>query len=157
MKLKLLFITLLGSAATLFSQSMLTIGSGASLTVSVSADICADSISGTIQGGGTICGNPNSVEIHTGNELPIEFALEQNYPNPFNPTTKISWQSPVSGWQTLKVFDILGNEISLLVNQFLEAGYYSTEFDAATLTSGVYIYRLEVGDKIFIKKMTLVR
>lgn len=157
MKLKLLFIALLGSAATLFSQSMLTIGSGASLTVSVGSDICADSISGTIQGGGTICGNPNSVEIQIGKELPIEFALEQNYPNPFNPTTKISWQSPVSGWQTLKVFDILGNEISLLVNQFLDAGYYSTEFNASSLTSGIYIYRLEVGDKIFIKKMTLIR
>jgi len=157
MKLKLLFIALLGFAATLFPQSMLTIGSGASLTVSVSTDICADSISGSIQGGGTICGNPNSVEIHTGKELPIEFALEQNYPNPFNPTTKINWQSPVSGWQTLKVFDILGNEIALLVNQFLDAGYYSTEFNASSFTSGVYIYRLEVGDRVFIKKMTLVR
>lgn len=157
MKLKLLIIALLGSAATLFSQSMLIIGSGSSLTVSVSADICADSISGTIQGGGTICGNPNSVEIQTGNEIPIEFALEQNYPNPFNPTTRISWQSPVSGWQTLKVYDILGNEIALLVNQFLDAGYYNTEFNASSFTSGVYIYRLEVGDKVFIKKMTLVR
>lgn len=157
MKLKILFIALLGFAANFYSQSLLTIGNGASFTISVGTDICADSISGTIQGGGTICGNPNSVEIETGKPLPTEFALQQNYPNPFNPTTKISWQSPVSGWQTLKIYDILGNEIEVLVNQFLDAGYYSTEFNASSLTSGVYIYRLEVGDKVFVKKMTLVR
>lgn len=157
MKLKILFIALLGLAASSYSQSLLTIGNGASFTISVGTDICADSISGTIQGGGTICGNPNSVEIETGKPLPTEFALQQNYPNPFNPTTKISWQSPVSGWQTLKIYDILGNEIEVLVNQFLDAGYYSTEFNASSLTSGVYIYRLEVGDKVFVKKMTLVR
>lgn len=157
MKIKILFIALLGYAANFYSQSLLTIGNSATLTISSGTDICADSISGTIQGGGTICGSPNSVEIETGKHLPTEFALLQNYPNPFNPTTKISWQSPASGWQTLKVYDILGNEVALLVNQFLEAGYYSTEFNAINLTSGIYIYRLEVGDIVFVKKMTLVR
>ncbi len=157
MKIKLLLVILLGLAASLYSQSMLTISTGATLTVTVGADICADSISGSIQGGGTICGSPNSVETENEKGIPKEFALEQNYPNPFNPSTKISWQSPVSGWQTLKVYDILGNEVALLVNQFLEAGYYSTEFNASSLTSGIYIYRLEVADKVFIKKMTLVK
>ncbi|MEP0862680.1 MAG: T9SS type A sorting domain-containing protein [Ignavibacterium sp.] len=157
MKIKILFIALLGFAAQILPQSMLVIGSGASLTVSVGADICADSISGTIQGGGTICGNPNSVELENGKPIPKEFALDQNYPNPFNPATRISWQSPVAGHQTLKVYDLLGNEIAVLVNQFLEAGNYSTEFNASSLTSGVYIYRLQVGDKVFTKKMTLLK
>ncbi|MEJ5263514.1 MAG: T9SS type A sorting domain-containing protein [Ignavibacterium sp.] len=157
MKMKLIFIALLGFAALTYSQSFLTITKGASLTVSTGADICADSILGTIQGGGTICGSPNSVEIDNSKPLPKEFALEQNYPNPFNPTTKISWQSPVSGNQTLKIYDILGNEVATIVNQFLEAGSYYTEFNASELTSGIYIYRLQVGDRVFTKKMTLMK
>lgn len=157
MKMKLIFIALLGFAALTYAQSFLTITSGASLTVSTGADICADSILGTIQGGGTICGSPNSVELDNSKPLPKEFALEQNYPNPFNPATKISWQSPVSGNQTLKIYDILGNEVATLVNQFLEAGSYYTEFNASQLTSGIYIFRLQVGDKVFTKKMTLMK
>jgi len=156
MKIKLIIIVLLGFAAVIFPQSMLTIGAGASFTVSAGADICADSIQGNIQGGGTICGNPNSVELLNG-EIPLHFALQQNFPNPFNPTTKITWQSPESGHHTLKVYDLLGNEIAVLVNQFLEAGNYSTEFDASSLTSGIYIYRLQVGNKVLVKKMTLLR
>ena len=92
----------------------------------------------------------------TVNLTPNSFALSQNYPNPFNPSTKISWQSPVSGWQTLKVYDILGNEIATLLNEFREAGFYEVEFsanggsasgrNAYSLTSGVYIYKINVGD-----------
>ena len=68
-----------------------------------------------------------------------EFALEQNYPNPFNPSTKISWQSPVSSWQTLKVYDVLGNEVATLVNEEKPAGSYEVEFNAGGLSSGVYL------------------
>lgn len=70
------------------------------------------------------------------------FMLEQNYPNPFNPVTKISWQSPVSSWQILKIFDVLGNEIITLTNGFKPAGSYEVEFDASSLNSGVYFYQL---------------
>ncbi|HCY76554.1 MAG TPA: hypothetical protein DHV28_11590 [Ignavibacteriales bacterium] len=80
------------------------------------------------------------------NVLPSEFALLQNYPNPFNPSTKISWQSPVGGWQTLKIFDVLGNEVVALVNEYREAGKYETEFNAEKLSSGVYYYQLRAGD-----------
>ena len=82
------------------------------------------------------------------NQVPDNFALNQNYPNPFNPGTKISWQSPVSGWQTLKVYDILGNEVATLVDEFREAGFYEVDFSAnalpqcISLTSGVYIYKI---------------
>ncbi len=74
------------------------------------------------------------------------FSLEQNYPNPFNPSTKISWQSPIGSWQTIKVYDILGNEVATLVNEYRDAGSYYVEFDAGDLASGVYYYQLKAGD-----------
>ncbi len=96
--------------------------------------------------------------------IPSEFSLSQNYPNPFNPTTRISWQSPVSslpdgkaGRQVLNVFDVLGNEIKTLVNEEMEAGYHSVDFNASELPSGVYFYRLQAGNFVDTKKMILLR
>ena len=89
--------------------------------------------------------------------LVTEFVLDQNYPNPFNPTTKISWQSPVGSWQTLKVYDVLGNQIATLINEYREAGSYEVEFNASNLTSGMYFYKLEAGKFSSVKKMLLVR
>ncbi|WP_348342550.1 T9SS type A sorting domain-containing protein [Ignavibacterium sp.] len=97
--------------------------------------------------------NQVEVEILT----PDKFTLEQNYPNPFNPTTVISWQSPVSSWQTLKVYDVLGNEVVTLVNEYREAGSYKVEFDASELPSGVYYYKLSVGNFSDVKKMMLIK
>jgi hypothetical protein len=97
------------------------------------------------------------------NEIEVEarvldkFTLEQNYPNPFNPTTKISWQSPVSSRQVLKVFDVLGNEVATIVDKAMDAGYHSIDFNASNLPSGVYFYQLQVGDFIETKKMILLR
>ena len=89
------------------------------------------------------------------------FELSQNYPNPFNPSTKISWQSPTSGWQTIKVFDMLGNEIATLVDEYRNAGSYEIEFKSAVgshqLANGVYFYRLQVGENVETKKMVLLK
>jgi len=85
----------------------------------------------------------------------INYKLNQNFPNPFNPTTKISWQSPVNGQQTLKVYDVLGREVATLVNEYREAGSYEVEFDATNLPSGMYIYRLQSGSYSDVKKMIL--
>ena len=85
------------------------------------------------------------------------FALSQNYPNPFNPSTKISWQSPVGSWQTLKVYDILGNEVSKLVDEYRNSGSYYVEFDGSNLPSDVYFYRLQAGDFVETKKMILLK
>jgi subtilisin family serine protease len=74
-----------------------------------------------------------------------DFVLYQNYPNPFNPSTIISWQSPVSGQQTLKVYDMLGNEISTLVNEYRDAGKYEIEFNPTNLSSGFYLLVLRSG------------
>ena len=97
-----------------------------------------------------------SVEDEIDN-IPSEFILHQNYPNPFNPSTKISWQSPVSGHQTLKVYDVLGNEVATLVNEHRNAGSYEVDFNASALSSGVYFYRIQAGDFIETKKMMLVK
>jgi photosystem II stability/assembly factor-like uncharacterized protein len=88
---------------------------------------------------------------------PNAFTLYQNYPNPFNPTTKISWQSPRTGYQTLKVYDVLGNEVVTLVDEFRSAGTYEIDFDASKLSSGVYFYQLKAGDFISTKKMILLK
>ncbi len=89
--------------------------------------------------------------------IPSEFSLSQNYPNPFNPSTSITWQSPVSGWQTLKVYNLLGNEVATLVNEFRPAGYYEVTWNASNLMSGVYFYRIQAGNFTEIKKMILLK
>ncbi|BDQ03383.1 ScyD/ScyE family protein [Ignavibacterium sp.] len=99
---------------------------------------------------------PTAVETEI-NSVVNNFILEQNYPNPFNPSTKISWQSPVGSRQTIKVYDILGNEVATLVDEFREAGRYEIEFDASKLSSGMYLYKLETGNYTEIKKMILIK
>jgi hypothetical protein len=103
-------------------------------------------------------GSPSDVNE---NYVINSFSLEQNYPNPFNPDTRISWQSPVSGWQTLKVFDILGNEVATLVSEYKSAGNYSIDFTLNNASSGIYIYSITINDgkKNFTlsKKMTLLK
>ena len=97
------------------------------------------------------------VGVENETNLPTEFALEQNYPNPFNPSTKISWQSPVGSQQSLKVYDVLGNEVTTLVNEYKPAGRYEVEFDAINLPSGVYFYQLQAGEFINTRKMILLK
>ena len=91
------------------------------------------------------------------NIIPNEFILYQNYPNPFNPSTKISWQTPVSGRQTLKVYDVLGNEVATLVNEFRPAGSNEVEFSRNNLVSGIYFYRLQAGGYVETKKMIILK
>ncbi len=94
-------------------------------------------------------------------ENPILFQLSQNYPNPFNPSTKISWQSPVGSWQTLKVYDVLGKEVATLVDEYRNAGNYEAEFNPESSiknpASGIYFYQLKAGDFIQSKKMILLK
>jgi hypothetical protein len=96
------------------------------------------------------------IEVEVEN-APLSFELAQNYPNPFNPSTTISWQTPVGSMQTLKVYDILGNEVATLVNEFMEAGQHEVEFEATNLASGVYVYRLQTATFTDTKKMMLLR
>ena len=91
------------------------------------------------------------------NSLPIKYELSQNYPNPFNPVTKINFSIPKQGMVTLKVFDMLGREVANLVNEYKQAGYYSIDFNASRLSSGIYFYKLQANDFSDIKKMVLVK
>ncbi|MBK7629456.1 MAG: T9SS type A sorting domain-containing protein [Ignavibacteriales bacterium] len=107
---------------------------------------------------GIVYGDTTLTDIDdNSSSLPTEFKLSQNYPNPFNPSTKISWESPVSGHQSLKVYDVLGNEVATLVNEYNPAGNYEVEFNANSLSSGIYFYRLQAGSFIQTKKMILIK
>ena len=89
--------------------------------------------------------------------IPLEFNLEQNYPNPFNPTTAINYTVPYPDIVTIKVFNILGNEISTLVNTYKSNGRHSVTFNASGLASGVYFYKLQIGERTSVKKMLLLQ
>jgi len=97
------------------------------------------------------------------NSIPASFSLSQNYPNPFNPTTKIKFTIPSvetsrrDVFTTLKVYDILGNEVATLVNEEKPAGSYEIDFDGTKISSGVYIYRLKAGLFTDAKKMILLK
>ena len=121
--------------------------------------------------------DPSLTSVNNDESMLQNFFLYQNYPNPFNPVTKITWQSPVSGWQTIKVFDVLGREVATLLDEYREAGYHEVEFNLYSdegqnlpagrqgLTSGVYFYQLRTrgpetssGQRIVeTKKMILLR
>ena len=92
---------------------------------------------------------------------PKEFSLEQNYPNPFNPTTKIRFtirgNVETRHGVSLRIYDILGNEVATLVNEVKEPGYYEVEWDASNFASGVYIYRLTSGRFVSTKKMLMLK
>ena len=89
--------------------------------------------------------------------VPQEYGLSQNYPNPFNPSTKIEFSVPKQSNVTLKVFNVLGQEVATLVQQTLGAGRYSITFDAAKLAAGAYIYRLQADNFVQTSKMLLVK
>lgn len=90
-------------------------------------------------------------------ELPLSFILNQNYPNPFNPVTTIRFQLTESGYTTLKVYDILGKEITVLVNEYKTAGSYQVYFDAKQLSSGTYFYTLQSSGQSITKRMMLIK
>jgi hypothetical protein len=92
-----------------------------------------------------------------GNEIPSEYSLSQNYPNPFNPTTHVKFALPKDGNVSLKVYDMLGNEVAVYVNGFLKAGTYNADIDGSNWASGVYFYRLTTPEYTAAKKMMLVK
>ena len=89
--------------------------------------------------------------------IPDSYKLNQNYPNPFNPSTNIEYSIPSESFVELKVYDVLGKEVSVLVSGQVNAGFYEIEFDATTLPSGIYFYKLQAGDFVETKKMVLMK
>jgi hypothetical protein len=90
-------------------------------------------------------------------ESPVAFSLLQNYPNPFNPSTTVKYQLPQTSHVLLTVYDILGREVSVLVNERRDAGIYEVRFDGSNLASGVYFYRIQAGDYLASKKMLILK
>jgi photosystem II stability/assembly factor-like uncharacterized protein len=89
--------------------------------------------------------------------VPNDYLLEQNYPNPFNPSTVISFSIPQKGHTTLRVFDVTGKEVAVLINEYRNAGSFAVTFNASALSSGVYFYQLKSGDYSETKKMMLIK
>src|SRR5206468_5506902 len=95
--------------------------------------------------------------ISSRNELPTVFKLYNNYPNPFNPETNIKYDVPVNSFVKLVIFDVLGKEITRLVNEQKSPGRYDIVWNASNYASGPYFYKIEAGDFVEMKKMILVK
>ncbi len=163
-----LFILIL--SPDLLSQSTIEYQSGTNIEVQSDADICSDSLGGEgiIIINGTFCGSTTGLDIETTDSsltIPDVFALGQNYPNPFNPSTTIRYNIPTviasetkqSQLVTLKVYDVLGNEVATLVNEEKPAGSYEVKFNATGLSSGIYLYKIQSGNFVDTKKMTVIK
>ncbi len=100
---------------------------------------------------GIVSVNNNSVTI------PVDFILHQNFPNPFNPTTKINYELGITNYVSLKVYNMLGEEVATLVNEQQNAGKYSVNFQGSNLSSGMYFYKIVSGNLTDTKKMLLVK
>jgi hypothetical protein len=106
---------------------------------------------------GKVYGDTNYVtSVREDDVMEMKYELYQNYPNPFNPTTKINYTIPANEQVTLKVYDLLGKEVAVLVNEYKSPGKYVVEFNGNALASGVYIYKLMIGGRVYIKKMLLL-
>ena len=162
-------ITINGTNPANFSvdTTSFSLDPGDSISVSVFfAPDALDNFSATINiysigGNGTINLNGTgiiSTDIEENVELfPDEFQLYQNYPNPFNPSTTIKYQIQDISFVTLKVYDVLGNEVAILINEEKLAGSYEVSFSATNLSSGIYFYKLQAGSFVETKKMILMK
>lgn len=103
------------------------------------------------------CLNLPSAVSNITTEIPKTFSLSQNYPNPFNPVTMIKFALPKASFVTLKVYDMLGREVAELVNGQKSAGQYIVDFNASSLTSGIYFYRLETNGFVDVKRMVVLK
>ena len=97
------------------------------------------------------------VSVKSDVQSPTKFVLFNNFPNPFNPTTTIKYEIPKTVNVSLKVYDILGREVQILINQEQKPGFYEVPFGNDDLASGIYFYRLQAGDFIQTKKMILLK
>jgi hypothetical protein len=98
-----------------------------------------------------------STGVNNSESFPVNYALQQNYPNPFNPSTVISYRVPMLSHVTLKIFDVLGREITTLVSEEKNIGSYKIKFDASNLSSGIYFYKIDAGNFSETKKMILMK
>lgn len=136
-----------------FSDWLYSVNSMPSIDGNFSYEVLAGTRDGiaVVLSGGTdfVTGSGSAIS----GESPEEYALLQNYPNPFNPATKIEFKIPVAGLVNLKIYDVLGREVTTLLNEEIQPGNYTIDFDASDIASGIYFYTLKVGDFASTKKM----
>jgi probable HAF family extracellular repeat protein len=141
--------------------SLLTSGSDLYTALDISSDsqyIVGYGLNGiTGQDEGYLLAVSGTSSVDESQSNPGNFVLYQNYPNPFNPSTTIKFQVPNSSFVNLKVFDILGNEVTTLVNEEKATGNYEVNFEAKVLSSGIYFYKLQAGSFVETKKMIMIR
>lgn len=101
--------------------------------------------------------HPAAVRPLSGTGIPDQFRLDQNFPNPFNPSTEIRFALPAEGHVSLALYDLTGRRVRTLIDRAMDAGSYSYHLDAAGLSSGVYIYRLQSGPFVQVRKLTLMQ
>jgi hypothetical protein len=103
--------------------------------------------------------NTTAVETpETGDrQIPADYALDQNFPNPFNPTTTIDFRLPTTGYCRLAIFDLLGREVAVLVDEEKAAGSHTATWDASRLPSGIYLYTMKSGPFVMTKRMVLIK
>jgi len=89
--------------------------------------------------------------------IPSEFDLSQNYPNPFNPITLIKYQVPEASLVSIKVYDLIGREVTVLVNEIKQPGNYQISFDGKNLASGIYFYKMKAAEFVSVKKMNILK
>ncbi len=123
-------------------------------TGSTTADLTSNGNDGTISGAIWV---PGATPVEDDVNTLHSYNLLQNYPNPFNPATTIRYSIPQKSNVTLKVYDILGNEVTTLVNEEKERGVYTVTFDASSIANGMYLYRLQAGSFVGTKKMILLK
>jgi hypothetical protein len=97
------------------------------------------------------------VSVEDEDILPVEYKLEQNYPNPFNPSTVIKFAVPEKSSVLIKIYDVLGSEITTIVNEEMDAGWYQKNFDGSGYASGLFICRMQAGNYVSTKKMLLIK
>jgi len=174
------FILILSSLCTTSFADSIYLPPGSCLTIPSGSNICLDTIyvdtnaclllgdSSVICQGTVLLGEGLIISVHNNSSgIPESFALYQNFPNPFNPTTTIRYEIPKLSFVTLRVYDLLGNEMTTLVSAEKPAGYYEIEFsatsrsasggDALNLPSGIYFYKLQAGSFVETKKMVLLK
>jgi len=141
-----------------FSQTIV-IGAGASIVVPLGADLCAGeygNIYGNLSGEGTQCGTIVTFESDLETN-PTKYALYQNYPNPFNPSTLIKYDVPEKSFVSIRIYDLLGEELASLVNEYKPAGSYEVQFNASNFGSGIYFYKIQSDNFIETRKMVLMK
>jgi hypothetical protein len=100
---------------------------------------------------------PIATDVVAATELPTEFALHQNYPNPFNPSTTLEYHVPQSAFVSLKVYNLLGQEVATLVNEQKEPGRYSVRWVADAVSSGIYFAKMQAGSFTQVRRMMVVK